>query len=467
LHQLDYKHKRRSNRAILQLPHPLLSHAFEYVIKQLYGISYDPHIVRQHRDLHVGSLDIIDYAFPCFELATKLHKSVDSIASEICSELTTNNIVIKKYGVKEYYFDAVSGYVNVKLSTSAIEHGVTAARQWLAVPGSLPNLDTTAHTFITVEGEKGSPDMAVQNMANLYLQQTYALVGKRQSVTYLVKDFSESTIPRLVNALKNEHGQTMNVTAVHNKVREFFGDPNSAEREVSPVFISYASIRQDLLLDYNKQISQAGTHKYKCLYEKDLWAAAGRYLRSIEKKKVSKALMVDTQSSALYFASKLDAVPLRSTKGIVYSNAYILYVLARSLDTTRLSAGRVIVFAPNAMHQRIYEFASLLGVSKRDKRRLLCFDPKVSQADIIQLSNMNSTLQDHFTDIAFILGSFNYDWLDKKASRYALLALIDLPTDVMSLINGMQFPGIFDALAHSAETLSALLDEDLVHITAD
>jgi hypothetical protein len=449
--------KLHSTKKAGQLPKLILARVIKREIKQRYQVDYVPHVVRQRRVVGSGTLDILDYAVPCFELAAKLQTSANVLAKELASALQTGQQK-PNAALIDYQIEAISGYVNFKLPADSFREATLAARIRFKKPYNLPSFDkgTDNYVILDIPGDTRDPD--VTDMAIFYLHQAYAFAGKKQAVTYLLSDASEQMIPELHRALQTKPRESEHLH-FERQARAALQEPVPYNQ---PLTEAVRRLQRDHKITWLVRRDQMPvrfhprSHKY--ITQSALIHAAGRYIDQIAKSGYRKSIIKDASSGAVYLSDGNDSIPLRSAAGFLFSYAYTAYMLAYELNKAKANGGRVIVCAPHTLHRLLYKLAGLAASSRPGKHALVCFDPMVSRADILELQAANKSLYDHFSQIGRAVGSFKPQWLENKPSRYAVLSLIDAPIELMSQIATAQLPAVFDTLSQSVEMLAVLHD---------
>lgn len=440
------------------LPQNAIKMAVGTVIKSLYGQIWSPRAVRQLRTIKAGTLDYVDYAVPCFEIAQVLQKSPQMVALEIVQELNKPNILSNDNILSDAKFEVINGYINICLSEVSIQWAVRAARNWYRHPGM--HLKPRPKDIFLIIGPRLEYDLesGITDISLSYIDQLYGLLHKRHQASYLVSDFSELMVDYLTGAATaDQDGKLSGIeySRVNKAVRAYLSHKDS-KSYVHKVFTKSLSQWKRKRIKSLKNLTFC-THDI--IYESELNASVSDFLDMPAAYLLLRNIVQDEGSKAVYYEDGSTILPLRSASGLVHSTAYMLYQLEiMSLRMQKSPSNTLIVFAPNKLHLLIHSYTRLTLKQTNAVERLICFDPTVSQADIRKISTSITSFESHFDTIVMKLNAVSPCWYSTQSKRHALLALIDMPTELSGAIQKAQFPLVFDATAHSLEMLTNLGD---------
>lgn len=438
-------------RGLELLPQPAISQELAKVIHLLYGLQWIPRVVRQTRELKVGALPFIDYAVPCFELAKLLKTDVQTVAEQIAtackSSLMQYDSMHPLHGAG---LEAVGGYVNVYISNASLTRSIRLAERWY----TRPYLATRQRPMdeILMLGNKSwdNYDGNITVSAYNLVDDVYDLLGKRHNATELVSDFSEHAMEELTALIAGEYARqngpsTLNMMRAEREVREYFSNPAAAHH----IHQKWEQAREQWLPQHQRQVD--------VLFESDHHVQAHEYFDTLTSKTAAKkGIIYDNATKALYYSDTIDTVPLRSTRGVVYSSAYLLVVLRDIVQKIKTSQSKtLVVIAPQRLHYLIHTYVRLSVRSPHVPERVICFDPKTARADIVALQTDIVSLEDHFDQMGDAVRT-GADNLSISRRRQALLLLIDFPVDLTYAVSKVQMPLLFDLLHQSVDALAIL-----------
>lgn len=440
------------------LPQNAIKMAVGDVIETLYCQAWLPRAVRQFRTVKAGTLEYIDYAVPCFELATILKKSPQSVAIEVVRKLSEQDHLPVTNILSDAKFEAVNGYVNICLSEISIQWAVRAARNWFKHPSM--HLKVRPMDTLLIVGPKldYNIDFGLTDKSLSFIDQLYGLLHKRHQTTYLVSDFSEQMVDYLTavaSAGDDNKLSGIEYSRVNKAVRAYLSHKDT-KSYVHKVFSKSLNQWRRKRITSLKQMPLCS---YTTIYESDLVDQVNEFLSKPAKELHKKNIILDSSSKAVYYEDGSIILPLRSASGLLHSTAFMLYQLeTMTRRMSRSPSKTLIVFAPHKLHLLIHSYTRLTLKQEGAMERLICFDPTVSQADLQKLSISMNSFSSHFGVIVRKLSAVSPYWYSNQHKRQALLTLVDMPTELSGAISKAQLPLVFDTTAHSLETLTDLGD---------
>lgn len=441
------------------VPQTAIKRTIEGAVNNIYGVpGVSIRVVRQHRSLQVGSLQFIDYAVPCFELAGLLQLQPAAVAQTVVEELQKQVTETQHM----WRYEVVGGYINVQLMTPYLQEVIRAVHNWFTSPAPL-NLSQGRDVFLLTGMEPEGPTEGgkLYIEAYKYIDQVYSLLRGEHASLCLLNDFSErmphylsksinSQDPHLVPDMK-EHAR------IHQATRRFFIEPNAPDSGGGLVNQEFTQMRTTMLKTYEKQLDAQKITDYSLVTESSLIDKAHACVNNLDGPMGGGEFIKDDASYAVYYAEKDTVVSLRSAEGLLHNVAYILCMLEKELLHTSSMPHTLIVCAPNSLQQLITSYARQLSEKHKNVPPVIFFDAHVSRADILQLQSAAGSIDDHFQKISGILADVNADLLEgDRAVRQHLVSFVDLPEALSGAIEATQLPRFFDILSESTEVLEQL-----------
>lgn len=424
----------------------------QVAIKQCYGLDWNPRVVRQAKKLAVGSLKHIDYAVPCFELTRQVDEPtlqiVDRLVIEVRSLLAQDVRLSEALKV-----EAVGGFVNFELSYDYLTEVVGMAADWFVRPEFLE--PKHHNTFISIEPHLVSraPRQEVTNVAYAYIDALHTLLKYSMDGHFLLSDFSYETTQHISRTRGFKAGKKENGLYIHN--HELLSH-ESTRGEIE-------KLRKRWTRLHTPQKTKAHW-PYITHAESEMTTSVHAYLEDLPQTKSGEGIIKDEANKAVYFIKTDKAIPLRSANGLLYRTAFILYLVNEQLMASSHDA-HIVVLSPQRLHSFIYEF-SLLLVDQ--SRKIICFDPYVSRADLLQIKQAIPSLPTHFKKLRRVLTEVNTKSLNSSSMlRSDVLSLVDLPGELCSFVARNQLPAVFDALGDSVSVSGRIGSKHFVKVTAN
>ena len=400
-------------------------------------------------------MQFIDYAIPCFELAKALNLDVNVVAHDLAGELKNQvGVMAKKLGDFEY--EAVDGYINIQLSPAYLDETVKAAMSWLQAPKSYSDRESRDMFLIISTGSDKLSEHTLNEQAYQYIHDIYRLMHKEQTLAYILDDFSESILKQLSHHTEQTGNQLQNTQQQirsHRRTKAFMSGLIEIDQN-DPIIEKFIAVQASLAKKRKKSLDDMGVDNYELIFESSIVTEVQDYLDRLEDR-AGLQIIKDPASRAIYYAHDNKIHALRSAGGMLYSAGYMLYELEINLIKSQEALARtLIVLAPSELHTLVAAYSQALITKHGLKTKLVCFDPRVAQADIIQLQSSISSVTEHFAAVEYLLASLKNQWLRDIKARQSLLSLIDLPETLNQAINNAQMPVLFDAISESVEMLT-------------
>ncbi|MDZ7786504.1 MAG: hypothetical protein U5L95_05310 [Candidatus Saccharibacteria bacterium] len=414
-------------------PRQLLSEAIRTSIKELFDVSWTPRVIRQHKNKSYGKLTFVDYAVPCFEIARSLGISPEDLTKKIC-----NNLVIKHPCItSRFTVDSVDGYINFELCDQFIYSALKDSAQWYKKPQTLSS--EAGFNFLVLGDETFGDATNIQRKACFLIQDIYRKLGAETRIKCIFSNYSKEAIEQIANFfIKNNKDKKKKLT-VRSTVKR------SLRHNVSSDFINEYKTRYSLQVRQKLQNIEYGNF----IYESDLAEETHTFISQFVTSH-PKQFIKDETSFAVFLACDDEYVSLRTSSGILYRAAFILFLLNSILKETNSHSESPVVIAPQYMHNFINEAAKLFSSSG-----VVCFDPKVSSADIRDLSSIKS-LSNHFSQIITVISELSEVKIHNRETRQNLLILVDLPIELNEYVADKRLPALFDLLNNSKDKLELL-----------
>jgi hypothetical protein len=402
------------------------------VFDKAYGQVWDPRVVRQTKQLKLGSLEHIDYAVPCFEMSQVLKQSPAAISEKLAHEITANNI-------GNFKVEAVGGYLNFQISNHYLAEALTVAEAWFKEPWGLSGQKQSTDFLIvgpTLGIESTLPTLS--RVAHGYIHDVYDTLEQEAPLVQLVGDSSAEVVDGLVKLLSQE----ATPASLRQLRRSSLLTNQNAQKELK-------QLKDSFLEDSENTMFKDGT----LVMESELDQEAQDFFATVAPlaEGVNAGVVKDDDSGAAYYLQEDKAWSLRSSSGLLYKLAYVLYMIKKLTTASQADAqSSLIVMASQRLHPVIYSFA-FTNLGPEASSRIVCFDPAVSHADITEITQHNmdtSELLDMiFKNLADLPKNDGFKF--PEVERMAILGLIDFLIELNSYVMNNQIPAIFDALNQS------------------
>lgn len=397
-------------------------------VKLAYQLDWTPRVVRQNKKLDVGSLKSLDYAVPCFELSKVVNESPHKTAQKIAYSVNVKGLV---------RVEAINGFVNFELSPDYFVSSLNLAKQWFEKPYRIDNEDWHSK-FIVMSPNivSRAPRQEVTAVAYKYVDRLYALLGLHTSAQFLLSDYSIETVDYLSlhTRPKIKRGFT-DGRVIHNF--------ELLDNEVSSAALEKLQKRLNTF-----QIPRHGEAymEFCPMIESRLAPKVHTFLDNLTQNS-PKGIIADSLNKAVYMTSNDKDLPLRSSGGLLSRSAYVFYLVDLAIKSTSKDTS-IVLFIPQVFHLFINAWVgqAYRGMSGS---RLVCFDPYVSKADILDISRSVKSLPYHFKKIAAILERSKNQKDIPEDMRTEILSLVDFTVDLSEFLEKQEFPALFDALNHT------------------
>lgn len=413
--------------AALKHPQYAVHDAVEAALKQVFNLEWQPRVVRQVRVHQVGTLEFIDYAIPCFELAKHLQRAPHEIAEQLAEAITARQS-------NGFICEAVNGYLNFQLNEQYLDNARLTIAHWYEKP-TLLHKEKSDTEFVmlgaSILGHTTSTELS--DVAHSYITSVRAMLGEAQNSTTLVNDYSAEVLARLP-----QNGEPL-------------PEKRRQQLESEEAKQAIAQLRTEWQGAHKAAVALAETDKYRVVFESDLYEEANKLL-DIASTDYKNGIVRDAATGATYYVQDDVAASLRSATGLLYDLAYELVLLDQRLRTAELEGRKIAILAPQKLQSICMDYISFHA---QPSAEVVWFDPNISKADILQIEARGHTPQELFTKLANYLEATQLDSLNDRATRKAVLGLIDLPVELSQHITLQQYPAFFDALSQSYELVDA------------
>lgn len=386
-------------------PNIVLHDVIKNAVFELYGIEWNPNIIRLKNKKINSSLPRIDYAIPCFKLGVEVGQNYVEVASEIkhhLSKILKNREVFITFNSDNFQLEELDGYLNFYIKDRYMLVLIELTQKWLENPELIG--DKTNNKFLIADAlltnDKFGP---VVGSTLYYIFSLYKLLDSESSVVFLMNSHKKVDIDKISKSLRSS--------------------------------IQYS--------EFNDR---------KDLVKSDLAKEINQFLDDYTKSPKSNEIIIDKDTNASYFYNSSGSIPLRSVKGTLSDELFILFYLNIALSETNVDA--VVVIAPQKIHQFLYDWTKLVAVGTN--KIIVCYDPQVSRADTIEIKESSLDFEEHFTSMSKAIGSLK-NQPDLIHFREDLLLLIDFPVEISLLVEHYRFPGIFDLINQTRLSLSRLI----------
>lgn len=433
----------------IAFPQPTIHTAVECAVKRKYHVEWEPHVVRQHRTLKNSSLDFIDYAVPCFELAKIVGSDPSTVAAEVLNQIKSDDNSLLGYKT-----ETISGYVNFQVPYEALNRALERTIDWFDKPYLLEDIRHQFKFLVSGPTIGNEFDFALTRQASHYISELYSLIGAKYSITNLVCDISEEAAQKLSANWLGAMGINASDGALEQmRFRRAFEaylvqkvDDDGVNKITMLLNEAHASFR-------GSDFAASDINKWDDVFESDLAPAVQVFLDDEANQDRNPALIRDAVSSALYYSKGDSVIALRSARGVLYKSAFIIYTLADWLKETN-EYTQISLIAPSKNELVIKDFIQ----NSLHQNTLVYFDPRVSQADIQEIAPSFESLKSHFQTIAQTLKEMPAENTRKPLLRQSVVSLVDTPVIANELIFKSQIPAIFDLLNQTTQSLAVLKD---------
>ncbi len=411
-------------------PSDAIHASVKLAIKELYGKTWDPRVVRQNKKLNVGTLLNIDYAVPCFELARSVGEPSSITAKKIKKCLSD-----KESNTESLQIESVGGFVNFELSNDYLISSVrNACRQY--TKNEVSNYKGLTN-FVIFEPKiiSTAPRQEITAIAYKYLDQLHRLFGYEMESKFLLSDYSAETLDYM---LSKKQLKTKSKSPSEKKTfnHELFEQQST---------INALNILRNRLLKYNLPKVDQARSRYDYVLESSITLKTHSFLDGLTSRSTPN-IVKDDANKAVYLVIGNDALPLRSSRGLLFRAAYYLYLVDYTIQSIR-DYDSLVLIAPQNLHL----FARMLIKNSKSKKHqnIIFFDPSVSKADIEQIHGSISAISIHFRNLARILKYFEDSNKISSKSRADVLFLVDFPAEIKRFILKNQLPSLFDSINQS------------------
>lgn len=425
------------NRKINQtnLPSQAIQDLVMDAIQSEYNLKWVPRVVRQNKKLNVGSLKSIDYAVPCFELSQKVNETPQVTAKKIAKLVNDKK--------NSFQVEAVGGFVNSELNQDYFDESINFAKEWFKSPQIIGDLVRRGELIVINPKIKSrAPRKEVTALAYKYVDQLHALLDIRTTAKFLVSDYSIETVEYLSLQSRPKISRTFNRRVIHNY--------QLLDHEVAATALEKLRIRLKKFQTPNEK--EAWTN-FIPVFESEISSKVHLFLDELVAS-ASQGIVADGSNSAIYLTSNDTELPLRSSGGLLSRFAYVLFLADSTLKSANLATS-VVLFVPQIYHLYIYAWAEQVYGNKVGSQ-LVCFDPHVSKADILDIFNSIKSLKAHFKRISRILDKIQNVTNIPDDVRSDMLSLVDFSTDLIEFLGTQKFPALFDALNHTNRVVEKL-----------
>jgi hypothetical protein len=439
-------------RELFHFPQSAIRSAITKVVDKTYKMEWTPRAVRQQRSIKIGSLDYIDYAVPCFELANTLELSAQEVAETIAKALQSNTRLRSTTGLKHARIEAIGGYINFQLSDEFISKATISAEHWIQAPENNAELSMVAlvdKCFVISPYQLGSAKHDITSAAYKYLSYIYKLQGKKLSAVCLVDDYAEHTIASLTESIYQASGQhdgvqpKLHMQAMR-EAKQLLSQPISGPHPVDKrVAHAIKEAYKTWQAEWNSVSMPTFNDEADVILESTIAAQVHNFIDDYTGD--SDNFIKDGRTKGAYLQVGEIAVVLRSSEGALFRAAYILYTYKMQLaELVQNQNTRLIVLAPHELHPLLAAYGSAQdGLAKR----VALLDPKIMRATLLEIEDKLDSFEVHHDSLVQKLHSVNPQVLADTKNRQAFLSLIDLPLELVELTSQLLLPALVDTLA--------------------
>lgn len=431
--------------------HPkfIIQHIVASAVRSLYGVSWDPRVVRQvNRALETSNLTHIDYAVPCFELARDINVPVHKVTEALAGYLAKH---VSQDSSSEYFchftFDAVGGYLNIELTENFIAIAAENSAQWFSGPELLYKTDHIK--FLTLGYNDTFGDNTACHRALNTLSQLVDILQTPFDIRYLFSDLSEGVLPSLAEKILLDSTNTSPVSPrmkmrVQRAIKSLIVGEVIVEGDLDlsrdHLFTKILPQQDDLLLSFGN------SRAIKVVRESTHMGDVQQFIdEGVRNTVLSSKIIYDDANRAVYYSNSGVIIPLRSFEGYLYNAAYVLYEIYQQ-HQVGVDGANFVFISPLKKHTTITEFLNALeNVSYKS----VLFDPGVSKLDLIEFNEAVSDVHQLISHFSQYVETMKHKTNDSE-HRQRLLLLVDFPMDISHAIAHLQLPALFDLLNQAA-----------------
>jgi hypothetical protein len=404
-----------------------------------FSITWDPRVIRHAKDIGDSTLDYIDYATPCFELSKLVSAPPNEISARLAKRLQTidNNEFI-------FSVESLGGYLNFMVHEDSLKSALSEAFNWFASPHKLPVESLDIEFLVAgISSSSDSGQITITDLAYEYLGQIFKIIGIPIHSTNLVSDFSHDVSSDLcmrISDHRQSSGVEVNRLSVNREIKNYLKDikPSAGElyEEISSV-VEGDWMQKRIMSEYEANIVSR-----TILHESEISEKVHKYIDA------SSTLQKDKGSRAVWTDLGSDTIALRSATGVLYTNAYLLYLLENSYKYLKTQNGkRMIVVGSLGLSLIISEQIRSL-IKRADENIMVYFDPGSSRASILEITSMAPSFADLLGSLSNALREESIPGLiTNPNTRRSLITLSDFPQELLELSAANQYPSIFEAVS--------------------
>lgn len=453
-------------------PKESIEELLNVAIYQLYGLEIIAKLTRQNKTILADTHKNIDYAYPCFELANTIDEIPAKTSKEVARQAAT---LIKKYTdfQENVKIESLNGYVNFTLSNDYIAQAAYFTAHWLQKPqGRLPK-KMTARFLISGPAAGHKTNKHPAELTYRLLRSMYKIAGYSVESRYILTDTSETAAETLTMHIALERGEIKKSSSkphaflrIKQKNLKIAQLERSIKHELSGLtpltgnkqLAKILSLKKKELLNDLQEYTKNYKIKAKPELETNLRKPVNSWVEKFALSSKIGSVIHDPSSQAVYLELKTSLpVSLRSARGILFRNAYLLYLTDWLLQRARKLKGSqdpVILLVPRKFHQLLYAYSDML-IPNSAYNNVICLDPEQIYRIFSSDGHMSKALEDIFKLVAHRLGSA----IGTQAhltlhKRQLLLQLIDFPLDFNDLLKQIR-PLELIALLNAIETTAA------------
>lgn len=436
--------------------HPkfIIQYAVNSVVRNRYGLNWEPRVVRQEiRKIEGSVLSSIDYAIPCFDLAREIGKDVTVVAGEIAKELKTkfNDSSETEY-FKFIHSENIHGYLNFEVSDSFLIDVIKNSAEWYGKPTKIIQSTPISMSIMGYDISDITQNTNLMNCLKLLESVSDAAGGSIQMHIEL-PDASTEALGELAKRLVQSEGANMETSAIVQK-KKFLRNKISQPSSLHQLGQEYQAFLNQIMGPLLQMIDGS---KVKSSSQLHVIESVNRALREItsEANILTDLLIVDEASLAIYLSFEETVVPVRSAEGFLYPAAYMLHHIRA--DASQQSGTCRVLISPHKHHGLLH----LLTARLQTGTDYIFFDPFVSRADIEEIVASGGALGSLLGSVhRLITGARSLG--DLPFSRPELFFIADFAMDISLSLREVQLPLLFDYLNHLARTITSVAsDEDL------
>ena len=408
-----------------------------------YGIDWHPRIVRQRKSLQVGTLAYIDYAIPCHELAEKTKTSPREIAINI-------ERLLKLDASQGFEAEAIEGFINFELSRQTLVKMQKQSSDWYVNPELLNSGFTDIRYLMVGLSVATKEDLGTTERTHAYLEQIYKSFRISTKSNHLVDDYSNIITEPLFELLRGATAEGQ--PSLYRSIRNFLSNPEMLDED-----LDINKAHKELCSEWVVSRKEKGYAHDSLTFGSAIREDVHAFLDGYESGEAFEILK-DEASKAVYYIGGGDTLSLRSANGMLYTPAFVLFMLHKEIHQSIGNEGKsaLVVMGSHRLSLIISAYIQALVSGLRSSEAIMYFDPRVSKADVIELSTKAPNIKNLFKDANGCLQKIQADDFNDVFKRRAILNLIDFPLEISEFAGRLLLPQLFDGVSQVAESIELI-----------